>query len=412
MWKDAPTTLALNLTTPESSDQPRRDVLVLCPQQRDLDVIRASGLEGRYRVRYVGADLDSGDPFDAPAFLASCAELPADAVLATKDRSALLAALVAARLALAGPTPEAVIRCQHKPTARALQREVIPEATTRFAVLDEGTPPFPPPFFVKPVVGRLSQHARRVENRAGLLGIPATDDYARGWGEIAALAGFPPKEAHGYIVEELLTGDEVTLEGYVHENRVTVIGVTDSVKYPGTASFERFEYPSRLSTDRQAELRDVAVRLLPAFGFDAGFFNVEFAVPERGPARILEINARIASQFAPLVEAVHGRSTYDALFALAAGGDPRWDPRARNGVAISYALRAFDDAFVAGVPDSEPGVEVLVRPGLRLSEQGANDAFSYRLAIFYEAGETREEAVERCLRRARSLRGRFRLQPR
>ncbi len=386
-------------------------VLVLCPQPRDFEVVRSAALDERYRVRYVGADLDSGGPFDPPAFLERCRRLRADAVLATKDRSALVAALVAERRSLPGPTASAIIRCQHKPTSRAVQREIAPEATPRFAVLGVDPPPFPPPFFVKPVVGRLSQHARRVDDPAELAGVAEGDDYAVGWAEIATLAGFPREAARGLIVEELLTGDEVTLEGYVRRGRVTVIGITDSVKYPGTASFERFEYPSRLGHERRRELASVAARLLPALGFDGGFFNVEFAVPDDGPARILEVNARIASQFAPLVHALHGRSTYDALFALAAGDDPRWEARAPDGVAISYALRAFEDAFVAAVPERQEGVELLVRPGVRLSEQGANDAFSHRLAIFYETGETREEAVARCRRRAESLRARFELRP-
>ena len=65
--------------------------------------------------------------------------------------------------------------------------------------------------------------------------------------------------------------------------------------------------------------------LVPAHGLDACFFNIEFFVPADGPAQIVELNPRIASQFSPLVEAVHGRSTYDALFALACGEDPAWD---------------------------------------------------------------------------------------
>ena len=53
---------------------------------------------------------------------------------------------------------------------------------------------------------------------------------------------------------------------------------------------------------------------------------------------------------------------------------------------------------------------MLVRPGQRLSEQGGtNDVASYRLAIVYEAGETREEAVARA--RARAERLSFRLAP-
>ncbi len=55
------------------------------------------------------------------------------------------------------------------------------------------------------------------------------------------------------------------------------------------------------------------------------------------------------------------------------------------------------------MPAPADGVEILVEPGTRLSEQGTNDAESYRLAIFHEWGETREEALERCRARAVSL---------
>jgi hypothetical protein len=76
---------------------------------------------------------------------------------------------------------------------------------------------------------------------------------------------------------------------------------------------------------------------------------------------------------------------------------------------VSYCLRVFEDGLVEAVPDPEPDVEVLVRPGLYLSEQGVNDAQSYRLAILYGVGPTREEAIARCRERAQALR--FRLAP-
>ena len=43
----------------------------------------------------------------------------------------------------------------------------------------------------------------------------------------------------GFLAEELLAGDEATVEGYVHDGRVTVMAVTDSLKYEGL-SFESF----------------------------------------------------------------------------------------------------------------------------------------------------------------------------
>ena len=236
------------------------------------------------------------------------------------------------------------------------------------------------------MVGRLSQGAVRIDRPEDLARLDRAGTYADRYEAIAALAGAEPGHAHGFVAEELLQGREVTLEGYVREGRVTTIGVTDSVMYPGTITFERFEYPSALPAERRAELVELATRIVPAHGLDDAFFNIEFFVSDDGPAGIIELNARLASQFAPLVLAVHGRSTYDALFALACGDDPAWAPGTPNGVGVSYVVRVFEDAYVEAVPEPADDVEVLVRPGLRLSEQGANDAQSYRLAILYGHG--------------------------
>lgn len=385
-----------------------RDILVLCPQERDLKAVGAAGLEQRYRVRFAGTDLDQLQDFDPVGFLAECERLPADAAVGTKDQSALLAALLAERRGLPGPSPQSLLSLQHKPTSRLIQQRVAPDATPDFALLD-GRLPFGVPFFVKPVVGRLSQNVYRIDDPRDLLGLHEIDRYTTRYADIAVLAGADPADVHGFLAEELLSGTEVTLEGYVHGGQVTTIGVTDSVKYPGTLSFERFEYPSALSEECQAELSEVAAAVLPAHGFEGGFFNVEFFVPEEGPAQIIEANGRIASQFAPLVQRLHGRSTYDALFELACGDDPKWETGLPDGVGVSYVVRVFEDGYVEAVPDPGPDVELLVRPGLLLSEQGVNDAQSYRLAILYGFGETREEAVAACRERAGSLN--FRLAP-
>ena len=385
-----------------------RDILVVCPQERDLRAIEADGLGERYRIRYAGSDLDHLAGFDPVAFLDEWEDAPADGIVATKDQSALLASLLAERNGLSAPTVESLIACQHKPTSRAIQRRVAPEATPDFAELN-GLPPFDFPFFVKPVVGRLSQNAVRVDEPVDLLGLRETDWYTNRWADIAALGVTAPPNAHGFLAEELLDGDEVTLEGYSHGGRVTTIGVTDSVKYPGTNSFERFEYPSYLAPERQAELAAISERLIPTLGFDSGFFNVEFFVPERGRPQIIEANGRLASQFAPLVAGLHGRSTYDALFELSTGRDPQWETGLPDGVGVSYVLRTFRDAFVEAVPDPEDDMELLVRPGLDLSAQGLNDAQSFRLAILYGFGETRGEAVARVCERAARLS--FRLAP-
>jgi hypothetical protein len=382
-----------------------RRVLLVCPQDRDLREIRAAGISADFDVLTAGSDLDADDhAFDPESFVDAQSRWPVDGVVGTKDRSALLASLIAERVGLSAPTPRALLACQHKPTSRALQQAAAPEAVPRFELIGRGrSPSFPPPYFVKPVVGRLSENARRIDSAACLETLEE-DGYPPRYSRIAALAGMPDTDVHGFLAEELLCGAEVTLEGYVHRGRVTTIGVTDSLKYPGTNSFEGFAFPSQLPVARLRELSALAARVLAAHGFDDGFFNMELFLPLTGPAKLIEVNGRIASQFAPLVRAVQGRSTYEALFRLACGEDPAWRTERQQGVAISYCLRVFEDAFVAAVPEAEDGVEILVEPGRRLSEQGrTNDADSYRLAIFHEWGETRDEALDRCRARARSL---------
>ena len=236
-----------------------KDILLVCPQERDLRAIRSAGLAQRYRIHCAGADLDAIDDFDPKSFIEECDAIPADGVVGTKDRSALIAALIAERRGLPGPSPRAMTACQFKPTARALQRATVPAATPRFALLD-GRPPFGPPFFVKPVVGRLSQRAQRIDDPVEMELLEEADRYMTRYARIAELAGLHPDAVRGFLAEELLSGLEVTYEGYVHEGRVVTIGVTDSQKYEGTNSFERFEFPSALPAERLAELEDVSTR--------------------------------------------------------------------------------------------------------------------------------------------------------
>src|SRR4029079_7465964 len=92
----------------------------------------------------------------------------------------------------------------------------------------------------------------------------------------------------------------------VANGEVTPIGVTDAVMHENAISFLRFEYPSSLPEGPQLEMAEIAERLMPALEFDGSLFNIEFFVGDNGRPKIVEVNGRMASQFAPLVPAVHG----------------------------------------------------------------------------------------------------------
>lgn len=70
------------------------------------------------------------------------------------------------------------------------------------------------------------------------------------------------------LVESLLEGSQVSLEGYVSGGRVHVMGILDAVMFPGAISFRRFQYPSALSSDVQDRMEDIAQCFLTGIGYD------------------------------------------------------------------------------------------------------------------------------------------------
>src|SRR5262249_35999868 len=114
------------------------------------------------------------------------------------------------------------------------------------------------------------------------------------------------------------------------------------------------------------------------------------------------VNGRMASQFGPLVKAVHGVSTYEVQLDLCAGGSPELPPARDDLVASSFVLRTYEDAVVEAVPDPavvlerfpHAQVELLVGPGQRLSEND-DDVQSHRLALVALAAPNRPALMQR-----------------
>lgn len=351
--------------------------------------------------------LDDDAPGDRPnAILERLAADPrvraVDGVFGSSDASAHLAVRLAAEFGLPGLSPEAFMRCHDKLESRRLQREAVPDATPRYFALDPSDPiperlPLPFPLFVKPVSAHLSQLAFTVRDRDELE--TALRSAREQLDRIAAFdEELEGRSFHLMLAEELLDGRLVTFEGFMDDGTMTPIGVTDSVLHPNGISFVRFDYPSTLPADVTERLGEIAAALMPALSFDDSLFNIEFFVDDDGGARIVEVNGRMASQFAPLVRSVHGTSTYRIQLELATGRRPAFTDAHPGVVASSFVLRRYvEDAVVNAVPDPAavtdrfPGsqVELLVRQGQRLSDND-DDAASHRLAVVAMSGPDRE----------------------
>jgi hypothetical protein len=208
---------------------------------------------------------------------------------------------------------------------------------------------------------------------------------------------------HCFVAEAPLSGVQVTVDGFVQNGVSTVMGITDSIMYPGTMSFSRFEYPSNLPNSVQSRMITTTNRLMEGSGFDHSCYNVEFFYDEHTDRlSVIEINPRMSYQFSDLFAHVDGRSSFSVQLALATGQTVDWQPRrGRAKAAASFVMRRFRDARVVSAPSSERIAEVekrfwsahvkmLCAPGDCLSDHD-QDVGSFRYCIVNMAADSREQ---------------------
>lgn len=325
------------------------------------------------------------------------------AVISSDDYpGAALAAIIAQRLGLPGPDPRVVLIAQHKYLSRAAQAKLAPDAVPPFMLIDTAAgAPLPDdasfPLFIKPVKSFFSVGAGRVASRAELAALlprwRALDQFFLPLERMLERYAGKTIGSKRLIAEGVLKGVQVTVEGYAFGGKASVMGIVDSIMFPGTIAFSRFDYPSRLPKDVQAHMTDIAVTLMEGLGFDNGLFNIEMMYDaDTGRIFIIEINPRMASQFADLYEKVDGISSYQVLLDIGEGRAPRFKRREGHyPFAASYVLRAFEDHLVARLPDADDRerlailypdlrVELHARAGQRLSDE-LQDGHSFRYGI-------------------------------
>ena len=399
-------------------------ILLVCPTMWDECEIPRVAAGMHCRVLSYGTDVsECPESFDALDFIERAVEVASgqdiDGVMASDDYpGSILAAAIARRLHLPGPSPEAVLLCQHKYYARVAQRGAVPEAVPAFALLHgrclaEAPPGLSFPLFVKPVKSFFSLFAQEVTGPTQLWELARRADqhlreFVRPFNQLLRRYTTFEHDGGHLLAEEPLRGHQVTVEGCVFQGDGRIIGITDSVMYPGTISFERFEYPSALDRAVQERMATLALRFMRAIGFDDGLFNIEmFYDPERDAVQIIEVNPRMCPQFADLMEKVNGVNTYEIALSIAAGRRPAIHRAGRrHEAATSFALRLVEDQVVTHVPGEgelaafrerfpDARLKVLCREGHRLSEE-LQDGNSFRYAVLNVGGSNRAGTLARC----------------
>jgi hypothetical protein len=395
-----------------------KEILVLCPTQREYRSLPALadamncrvvfedlGIEHFYRVlsqNYRGSLIP-----DLPAAIESLIEQYRHRQLAGVTSAdgypgMCAASVIAKHLNLSGPPTDKVLLCGHKYYSRLAQQALVPEATPWFALLDPHSHQDLSiytnyPYFLKPVRSCFSINARTVSS-AGQLKQQLSktllpDGYLAPFNDLLSRFSDFQVNAHHALLEELLSGQQVTVEGYVWQGQVTVMGIVDSIMFPGTISFRRFQYPSSLPPPVQQEMINIAGTFVTGVGFNNGMFNMELIYnPQTNKVSIIEINPRIASQFPDLYLKVDGTSSYEVMLKLALGQDPQFQPRrGQFQTAASCVLRTFSDQHVVSIPANadiaaiaeiypDALIEIHAQPGKLLSEQ-MQDVGSYRYGL-------------------------------
>lgn len=323
----------------------------------------------------------------------------------------LMVPLLCQRYGTPGPSFESVLRCEHKLWSRLLQQEVIADNTPHFVGFDPYSDQplaglgLQVPFWIKPIKPFQSYLAFLIHDEASL--VAAVKEIRRNVARLAEpfdqlleRATLPEaitrQRSAICIAESQLSGSQHTVEGYVFDGDVMIYGVVDSVQEIDSSSFHRYEYPSRLPAAVQSRMVRICEQLMPHLGYDYGAFNVEFFYDQDDDhLSLLEVNSRHSQSHAYLFQQLHGVANHQVALDLALGQRPAFpalDPAA--GIAAKFMLRTRTDAFITGVPTSkeraaladrfpDAHLEVLVRPGQRLSDLAAQDSYSYEVADLY-----------------------------
>jgi hypothetical protein len=388
-----------------------KNILVIACGPWDYGTLRRKSFTRRYNFLF---EEITTDPCDIHQFITNIINKYRprclDGVIGTHDGPEnTVAAIVARELGLPGVDPATALVCEHKIYSREAQKEIVPHAVPDFQCLAvDGLRPedvrLSYPFFVKPVKSAFSMLARQIDDfdtleaflpkvrRRFAESLPAFNRLFQKYAPFELGAEF-------LIAEQMLDGEQVTVEGFSWNGKVRIMGITDSIMYPGTMSFQRFEYPSKLTMSVQQRMEDISRKIIEGLGLDSTMFDIEmFYHRDTDAIHIIEINPRMSYQFADLFEKVDGTNSYDLQLQLCLGEQPGFvRGGGQFGVAASFVLRLFENRRVSRIPTGEelseirtqfPGALIItkVKPGSCLSDV-SQDEESYRYAIINLGGK-------------------------
>ncbi|PZC49882.1 MAG: Biotin carboxylase [Chloroflexi bacterium] len=211
---------------------------------------------------------------------------PVDAIVPVDDGGTALAARASELLRLPANAPTAVGATRNKAELRQLLAEAgLPSPAFRVCAFNEDAAAVATelsfPVVVKPLALAGSRGVMRADDAGAFV---AVVERLRRMLEQPATAAACGATADRYLVEGYLPGDEVALEGLLLDGSLQVLALFDKPDRLEGPFFEETIYvtPSRLTAERQAEIREVSARAALALGLTRGPLHVELRLNDAG----------------------------------------------------------------------------------------------------------------------------------
>jgi biotin carboxylase len=326
-----------------------------------------------------------------------------NAVTAVDDTGTLLAASAAEALGLAHNPVDAVEAARDK----ALMRQrfqaaglLTPGFRTVYADEDPAgvATSVRYPCVVKPLDLSGSQGVVKADNADGF-----PDVLARVRAIVAACRQDGVRPA--VLVEDFIAGDEVAVEALLRDGELDLLAIFDKPDPLNGPFFEETIYvtPSRLSNERQAEIRDTTARAARALGLTDGPIHAELRINDRG-IWMLELAARsIGGLCSRTLRFGSGISLEELILRHAAGLAIPAHDRERSAAGVMMLPIPTDGRLkvVAGQAEARqvPGLDGLVitiPPGEQLVPLPEGDRY---LGFMFARADS-PAAVETALRQA------------
>ena len=169
----------------------------------------------------------------------------------------------------------------------------------------------------------------------------------------------------GVIIEEYLSGEEVSVEVMVVKGKVHILQITDKIT-TGAPYFVEMGHtqPSHQNSATQSEIKLLAERAIKSLGICNGPCHVEMMVTSRGPVMI-ELGARMGGDNITtyLVPLSTGIDMTECTIKTALGEEPNLLPTLDKGSAIRYLSAPTGTiARITGVEAARnmPGVQEVI----------------------------------------------------